>query len=80
MEEKKEQRKEQKIMPLSAVLAVLECATEELGSAIFAIKNKYRLPAGFLDLALTPVVCKVKEMKNAELSQVLKEYSRDDEE
>lgn len=77
MEEKKEQKKEQKIMPLSAVL---ECATEELGSAIFAIKNKYSLPAGFLDSALTPVVCKVKEMKNAELSQVLKEYSRDDEE
>ena len=75
MEEKKEQRKEQKIMPLSAVL---ECATEELGSALFAIKNKYSLPAGFLDLALTPVVCKVKEMKNAELAQTLEEWRESD--
>lgn len=75
MEEKKEQRKEQKIMPFSAVL---ECATEELGSAIFAIKNKYSLPAGFLDLALTPVVCKVKEMKNAELAQTLEEWRESD--
>lgn len=75
MEEKKEQRKEQKIMPLSAVL---ECATEELGSAIFAIKNKYSLPAGFLDLALTPGVCKVKEMKNAELAQTLEEWRESD--
>ena len=75
MEEKKEQRKEQKIMPLSAVL---ECATGELGSAIFAIKNKYSLPAGFLDLALTPVVCKVKEMKNAELAQTLEEWRESD--
>ena len=75
MEEKKEQRKEQKIMTLSAVL---ECATEELGSAIFAIKNKYSLPAGFLDLALTPVVCKVKEMKNAELAQTLEEWRESD--
>ena len=75
MEEKKEQRKEQKIMPLSAIL---ECATEELGSAIFAIKNKHRLPAGFLDLALTPVVCKVKEMKNAELAQTLEEWREAD--
>lgn len=75
MEEKKEQRKEQKIMPLSAIL---ECATEELGSAIFAIKNKYSLPAGFLDLALTSVVCKVKEMKNAELAQTLEEWREAD--
>lgn len=75
MEEKKEQRKEQKIMPFSAVL---ECATEELGSAIFAIKNKYSLPAGFLDLALTPVVCKVKEMKNAELAQTLEGWREAD--
>ncbi len=68
---------EKKIMPLSAVL---ECATEDLGSAIFTIKNKYNLSAGLLDLALIPVVCKLKEMKNAELSQVLKEWSRDNRE
>lgn len=74
MEEKQQEEhetKEERIIPVSAIL---ECVTGDLGSAIFAIKNNYNLSAGLLDLALTPIVCKVKEMKNAELSQTLNEW------
>lgn len=58
----------------SALFALLDCATEELRAAVTGVGIKYNMSAGMLDVALTPVVLRIKEMKSAELAQ---ELSRD---
>lgn len=55
----------------SALFALLDCATEELRAAVTGVGIKYNMSAGMLDVALTPVVLRVKEMKSAELAQEL---------
>lgn len=61
-------------MPTIPLAALLDCATEELGTVIMKIGKEYSLPPSLLDVALTPVVCKIKEMKASELSRVLADW------
>ena len=66
-----EKENEQGTTNASTLFALLDCATEELRAAVTGVGIKYNMSASMLDVALTPVVLRIKEMKSAELAQAL---------
>lgn len=69
-----EKENEQNSTSPLALFALLDCVTEELRAAVTGIGIEHNMSASMLDIALNPVVLRIKEMKSAELSR---EMSRD---
>ena len=50
------------------ITALLSCVSDDLETAVAVVQKRYNLPFGLVDLAIPPVLVKIKERAMAEMA------------